>query len=173
MESSRLTPASTGQDAHAAAAAQLSLLWKALFTILNDKEGREVDNKEQEMHVWQPTRPRRPWDSLGKNTGVGCHFLLQCMKVKSESENEVAQLCLTLSDPMDCTLTSRGRGLLRGFLELRRPWGFSHEARRGHWRPLQPSEGLISRVLNIGRAGMTRPWLQSPQCLGTPSPSPA
>ena len=43
-----------------------------------------------------------PWDSPGKNTGVGCHFLLQCMKVKSESE--VAQLCLTLSDPMDCSL---------------------------------------------------------------------
>ena len=41
-----------------------------------------------------------PWDSPGKNTGVGCHFLLQCMKVKSESE--VAQLCPTLSDPMDC-----------------------------------------------------------------------
>jgi hypothetical protein len=51
MESSRFPPASTGQDAHAAAAAQLSLLWKALLTILNDKEGREVDNKEQEMHV--------------------------------------------------------------------------------------------------------------------------
>src|SRR5574340_1038891 len=44
----------------------------------------------------------RPWDSPGKNTGVGCHFLLQCMKVKSESE--VAQLCLTPSDPMDCSL---------------------------------------------------------------------
>ena len=43
-----------------------------------------------------------PWDSPGKNTGVGCHFLLQCMKVKSE--NEVAQSCLTLSDPMDCSL---------------------------------------------------------------------
>ena len=42
-----------------------------------------------------------PWDSPGKNTGVGCHFLIQCMKVKSESE--VAQLCLTLSDPMDCS----------------------------------------------------------------------
>ena len=42
-----------------------------------------------------------PWDSPGKNTGVGCHFLLQCMKVKSESE--VAQLCPTLSDPMDCS----------------------------------------------------------------------
>ena len=41
-----------------------------------------------------------PWDSPGKNTGVGCHFLLQCMKVKSESE--VAQLCQTLSNPMDC-----------------------------------------------------------------------
>ena len=43
----------------------------------------------------------RSWDSLGKNTRVGCHFLLQCMKVKSESE--VAQSCLTLSDPMDCS----------------------------------------------------------------------
>ena len=42
-----------------------------------------------------------PWDSPGKNTGVGCHFLLQCMKVKSESE--VAQSCLTLRDPMDCS----------------------------------------------------------------------
>ena len=44
----------------------------------------------------------RPWDSPGKNTGVGCHFLLQCMKVKSESE--VAQSCPTLSDPTDCSL---------------------------------------------------------------------
>ena len=44
----------------------------------------------------------RPWDSPGKNTGVGCHFLLQCMKVKRESE--VAQSCLTLQDPMDCSL---------------------------------------------------------------------
>ena len=43
-----------------------------------------------------------PWDSPGKNTGVGCHFLLQCMKV--ESESEVAQLCLTLSEPMDGSL---------------------------------------------------------------------
>ena len=43
-----------------------------------------------------------PWDSPGKNTGVGCHFLLQCMKVKSETE--VAQSCPTLRDPMDCSL---------------------------------------------------------------------
>ena len=53
-------------------------------------------------HRRQPTRLPSPWDSPGKNTGVGCHFLLQCMKVKSESE--VAQSCPTLSDPMDCSL---------------------------------------------------------------------
>ena len=52
-------------------------------------------------HRRQPTRLPRPWDSPGKNTGVGCHFLLQCVKVKSESE--VAQWCLTLSDPRDCS----------------------------------------------------------------------
>ena len=52
-------------------------------------------------HRRQPTRLPRPWDSPGKNTGVGCPFLLQCMKVKSESE--VAQSCPTLSDPMDCS----------------------------------------------------------------------
>ena len=51
---------------------------------------------------WQPTRLPRPWDSPGKNIGVGCHFLLQCMKVKSESE--VTLSCPTLSDPMDCSL---------------------------------------------------------------------
>ena len=53
-------------------------------------------------HRQKPTRLPCRWDSPGKNTGVGCHFLLQCMKVKSESE--VAQSCLTLSDPMDCSL---------------------------------------------------------------------
>ena len=52
-------------------------------------------------HGLQPTRLPRPWDSPGKNTGAGCHFLLQCMKVKSESE--VAQSCPTLSNPMDCS----------------------------------------------------------------------
>ena len=52
-------------------------------------------------HRRQPTRHPCPWDSPGKNTGVGCHFLLQCMKVKSESE--VTQSCLTLRDPIDCS----------------------------------------------------------------------
>ena len=54
-------------------------------------------------HRRQPTRFPCSWDSPGKNTGVDCHFLLQCMKVKSESER-VAQLCPTLSNPMDCSL---------------------------------------------------------------------
>ena len=51
-------------------------------------------------HRRQPTRLPRPWDSPGKNTGVGCHFLLQ--RVKGKSEREVARLCPTLRDPMDC-----------------------------------------------------------------------
>ena len=53
-------------------------------------------------HRRQPIRLHRPWDSPGKSTGAGCHCLLQCMKVKSESE--VAQSCPTFSDPMDCSL---------------------------------------------------------------------
>ena len=55
------------------------------------------------LHRRQPARLPGPWDSPGKNTGVGCHFLLQCMKVKSESE--VAQSYPTLSDPMDYSLS--------------------------------------------------------------------
>ena len=66
-----------------------------------------------------------PWDSSGKNTGVGCHFLLQCMKVKSESE--VAQSCLTLCDPMDCSPPSSS---VHGIFQARvLEWGaiaFSH-----------------------------------------------
>ena len=54
------------------------------------------------LHRRQLTRLPRPWDSPGKNTGVGCHFLLQRMKVKSQ--NEVPQSCPTLSGPMDCSL---------------------------------------------------------------------
>ena len=63
---------------------------------------RSVVSDSVQTHRRQPTRLPRPWDSPGRNTGVGCHFLLQCMKLKSESE--VAQLCPTLRDPMDCSL---------------------------------------------------------------------
>ena len=76
-------------------------------------------------HRRQPTRLPRPWDSPGKNTGVGCQFLLQCMKVKSESE--VAQSCLSLSDPMDCSLLGSS---VHGIFQARvLEWGaiaFSH-----------------------------------------------
>ena len=65
-------------------------------------------------HRWQPTRLPRPWDSPGKNTGVGCHFLLHCIKVKSESE--VIQSSPTLSDPMDCSLPGSS---VHGILQAR------------------------------------------------------
>ena len=55
-----------------------------------------------QSHRWELTRLPHPWESAGKNTGVSCHFLLQCMKVKCESED--AQSCLTLNNPMDCSL---------------------------------------------------------------------
>ena len=63
---------------------------------------RSVVSDSVRPHRRQPMRLPRPWDSPGKNSGVSYHFLLQCMKVKSESE--VAQSCLTPSDPMDCSL---------------------------------------------------------------------
>ena len=59
-----------------------------------------VSNSVQ-PHGWQPTRLPHPWDYPGNNTGAGCHFLFQCMKVKSESE--IAQSFPTLRDPMDCS----------------------------------------------------------------------
>ena len=65
-------------------------------------ESCSVMSNSVRPHRWQPTKLPHPWDSPDKNTGVGCHFLLQCMKVKSESEG--SQLCLTLRDPMDCSL---------------------------------------------------------------------
>ena len=71
-----------------------------------------------------------PWDSAGKNTGVGCHFLLQCMKVKSESE--VAQSCPTLSDPMDCSLP--GSSVYGIF-----------QARVLEWGPLPSPTGKVRR----------------------------
>ena len=70
-------------------------------------------------HRRQPTRLPRPWDSPEKNTGVGCHFLPQCMKVKSESE--VAQSCPSLSDHMDRIL--RGSSIHEIFQARVLEWG--------------------------------------------------
>ena len=73
----------------------------------------------------QPNRLPCPWDSPGKNTGVGCHFLLQCMEVKSESE--VAQSCPTLQDPMDCSL--RGSSV-HGIFQALKPRGRMEHRRK-------------------------------------------
>ena len=120
-------------------------------------------------HRRQPTRLPHPWDSPGKNTGVGCHFLLQCMKV--ESESEVAQLCLTLSDPMDCSLPGSS---VHGIFQARvQEWGaiaFS-DTRRGPYQigtchlPLssvQFSCSVVSDSLQPRGLQHTRPPCPSP-----------
>ena len=84
-------------------------------------------------HRWQPTRLPRPWDPPGKNTGVGCHFLLQCMKVKSE--REVAQSCPTLSDPMDCSPSGSSAHVI-------------FQARVLEWVAIAFSEPLTLNVIN-------------------------
>ena len=113
-------------------------------------------------HRRQPTRLPRPWDSPGKNTGVGCHFLFQCMKVKSESE--VAQSCLTLRDPMDHSLPGssihgifQARVLEWGAIAFSAfthdiqsiPWSyhFSLQKRPGTSNPLHPHHSLVSHCL--------------------------
>ena len=91
-------------------------------------------------HRWQPTRLPRPWDSQGKNTGVGHHFLFQCMKVKSGSE--VAQSCPTLCDPMDC---SPPGSLVHGIFQARvLEWGaiaFSG------WKPWEQAKASCPQVV--------------------------
>ena len=84
-------------------------------------------------HRWQPTRLHHPWDSPGKNTGVGCHFLLQCMKVKSESE--VVQSCPTLRDPMDCSPPGSS---IHGIFQMSTQLEFSYQF--GPANPERPSE---------------------------------
>ena len=80
---------------------------------------RFIVSDSVQPHRRQPTRLPHPWDSPGKDTGMGCHFLLHCTKVKSESE--FAQSHLTLSDPMDCSLPGSS---IHGIFQARvREWG--------------------------------------------------
>ena len=98
-------------------------------------------------HRRQPTRLPCPWDSPGKNTGVGCHFLLQCMKVKSE--NEVAQSCPTLSNPMDCSLTGSS---VHGIFQARvLEWGAIALSALNFYHPLN---GLLSNLPVYGEMGL-------------------
>ena len=99
----------------------------------------------------QPTRLCHPWDSPGENTGVGCHFLLQCMKVKSESE--VAQSCLTLHNPMDCS--SPGSSVHGSFQARVLEWGatafsLSYSAVRFFFLPIQASSRQALCSLSLG-----------------------
>ena len=105
-------------------------------------------------HRRQPTvylphrRLRRPWDSPGKNTGVGYHFLPHCMKVKSESEGEVAQLYQTLSDPMDCSLPGSS---VHGIFQARvLEWGAIAFSEPLEWEKIIANEatdkGLTSKI---------------------------
>ena len=100
-------------------------------------------------HRRQPTRLPCPWDSPGKNTGVGCHFLLQCVKVKSESE--VAQLCPTLSDPMDCSPPGSS---IHGIFQ----------ARVLEWLSLpSPGRGLRGKRRWPGKSGQVKPQTEFPR----------
>ena len=97
-------------------------------------------------HRQQPTRLRHSWDSLGKNTGVGCHCLLQCMKVKSESE--ATQSCPILRDPIDCSPPSSS---VHGIFQ----------ARVLEWGALQkiPGAGLFFFFNNLFVFDCTQTWL--------------
>ena len=94
-----------------------------------------------------------PWDSAGKNTGVGCHFLLQCRKVKSESE--VSQSCPTLSDPMDCSLPGSS---VHGIFQARvLEWGaIAFSTRKSKkpviWNTFSGEKGVGSVLGNLGQS---------------------
>ena len=91
-------------------------------------------------HRRQPTRLPHPWDSPGKNTGVVCHFLLQCLKVKSE--RKVAQSCLTPSDPMDCSPQGSS---IHGIFQARvLEWGATSHAAAAAAMSLQSCPTLCS-----------------------------
>ena len=98
-----------------------------------------------QLHRWQPTRLPRPWDPPGKNTGVGCHFLLQCMKVKSASK--VTQSCPTLSDPVDWSPPGSS---IHGIFQARvLEWGAIAFSSAWKWKVNVKSLSLIGLVCQV------------------------
>ena len=95
------------REAHKTLAAAAAKLLQSCPTLCDPRDGSPPGSpvpgilQARTLEWVATTRLPRPWDSPGKNTGVGCHFLLQCMKVKTE--REITQSCPTLSDPMDCS----------------------------------------------------------------------
>ena len=110
-------------------------------------------------HRRQPTRLPRPWDSPGKNPGVGCHLLLQCMKV--ESQSEVAQSCPTLSDPMDCSPPGSS---IHGIFQARvLEWGaiaFSKLSSRQTQKMYLPLSNINSKSISLYHNTLFRLWRQ-------------
>ena len=106
-------------------------------------------------HRRQPIRLPCPWDSPGKNTGVVCHFLLQCMKVKHESE--VAQLCLTPSDPMDCSLPGSST---HGIFQARvLEWvAIAFSAFRMDWLDVLAIQGILKSLLQYHHSKTSILW---------------
>ena len=109
-------------------------------------------------HRWKLTRLPRPRDSPGKNTGGGCHFLLQCMKVKSE--REVTQSCPTLPAPMDCSLPgSSAYGIFQARVLQWVAIAFSTKV---SVQSVQFSRSVVSNSLRLHESQHTRPPCPSP-----------
>ena len=119
-------------------------------------------------HGRQPTRLPRPWDSPGKNTGVGCHFLLQCLEVKSESE--VTQWCLTPSDPMDHSLPGSS---VHGILQARvLEWVAIAFSNTPHYSTLNCFHSLKKKTKKLLLHFKCRPHGTQVQCHSTGSTTP-
>ena len=124
-------------------------------------------------HKRQPTRLCRPLDSPGKNTEVGCHFLLQCMKVKSESEVaqfvylKVIQSCPTPSDSMDCSLPGSS---VHGIFQARvLEWGAISFSNAWKWKGKVKSLRLSTWKLHSRVQLLATPWTaayQAPPSMG-------
>ena len=109
-------------------------------------------------HRLQPTRLHHPWHSASKNTGVGCHFLLQCMKVKSESE--VTQSCPALSDPMDCSLPGSS---VHGIFQARvLEWGTIAFSGLTTQEELIPANNHVSDIGSYSFPSQAYTWFPSP-----------
>ena len=111
-----------------------------------------------------PTRLPRPWDSPGKNTGLGCHFLFLCMKVKSESE--VAQSCPTLSDPMDRILPdSPIHGIFQERVLECGAIAFSEECSNYHTIALiSHTSKVMLKILQSQASAICEPWTSRCSC---------
>ena len=131
--------------------AKLSLLKKAAAATA---KSLQLCPTLYDPHRRQPTRLLCPWDSPSKNTGVGCHFLLQCRKVKSESE--VAQSCPTLSDPMDCS--PPGSSVPRILQARTLEWVAISFSSTWKWKVKVKS---LSRVRLLAEGGVISGWLRT------------